>query len=48
MIQSVRFKNSANDVLRQLADMCVGAIAGSHREDRDKASRWRAMLRHHI
>jgi hypothetical protein len=48
MIKSVRFKNSANDVLLQLADMCVGAIARSYRADRDKSNRWRTMLGRHI
>jgi Protein of unknown function (DUF3800) len=43
-IDDVRFKNSKNDVLVQLADMCAGAIARSYRKDRDDPSRWRAMI----
>lgn len=43
-IKDVRFKNSKNDTLVQLADMCAGAIARSYgtRKDND---RWRKMLR---
>lgn len=44
-IRDVRFKNSRNDPLVQLADMCVGAIARSYRKDRKDADRWRGMLR---
>lgn len=44
-IKSVRMKDSKNDPLIQLADMCVGAVARSFREDRADSSRWRAMLR---
>ena len=44
-IRDVRFKNSRNDPLVQLADMCVGAIARSYRKDRRDADRWRRMLR---
>jgi hypothetical protein len=44
-IRDVRFKNSRNDPLVQLADMCVGAIARSYRRDRKDTDRWRRMLR---
>lgn len=43
-IKNVRFKDSANDRLIQLADMCAGAIARSYKADRADSSRWRAML----
>ena len=43
-LSSIRFSNSANDRLVQLADMCAGAIARSYRDDRDFPDRWRAML----
>lgn len=43
-VKDVRFKNSRNDVLVQLADMCAGAIARSYRPDRDNHDRWRNML----
>lgn len=43
-IRDVRFKNSRNDPLVQLADMCVGAIARSYRMNRKEAARWRTML----
>jgi len=43
-VQGIRFSNSRNDPLVQLADMCVGAIARSYRSDRKDAWRWRAML----
>src|SRR5262249_42504535 len=46
VLRDLRFSNSANDRLLQLADMCAGAIARSYRtEDRDHAWRWRKMLR---
>ena len=44
-IKSVKMKDSRNDPLIQLADMCVGAVARSFRTDRDDHNRWRAMLR---
>ncbi len=47
-IKDVRFKDSANDALVQLADMCAGAIARSYRIDRAEANRWRNMLNKHI
>jgi hypothetical protein len=43
-IKDVRFKDSRSDVLVQLADMCAGAIARSHRPDRKNPWRWRNML----
>jgi hypothetical protein len=44
-LKAVRFSNSANDRLVQLADMCAGAIARSYRPDRSDAGQWREMLR---
>lgn len=43
-IKSIRFGNSKNDRLVQLADMCAGAIARSYRTDRTDSDRWRTML----
>lgn len=43
-IRDVRFSNSKNDRLVQLADMCTGAIARSYRDGRADAYRWRNML----
>ena len=43
-IREVRFKDSRSDPLLQLADMCVGAIARSHRTDRPDADRWLRLL----
>ena len=43
-VESIRFNNSRNDLLVQLADMCVGAIARSYRRDRKDRARWRKML----
>lgn len=43
-VKKVTFKDSANDCLVQLADMCAGAIARSYREDRKSADRWRKAL----
>jgi hypothetical protein len=43
-IKSFAFKDSANDSLVQLADMCAGAIARSYRKDRQGPTRWREML----
>lgn len=44
-IRDVRLKASHGDPLVQLADMCVGAVARSYREDRDDRHRWRDMLK---
>ncbi len=43
-VKTVTFSDSKNDPLVQLADMCVGAIARSYREDREDRHRWRQML----
>jgi len=43
-VKTVKFSDSKNDPLVQLADMCVGAIARSFREDRADRRRWRQML----
>ena len=43
-IKDIRMKDSRGDVLVQLADMCVGAIARSYRDDRKDSDRWRKML----
>jgi len=47
-IKDVRFKDSAGDLLVQLADMCAGAIARSFRTDREDQSRWRRMIERRI
>jgi Protein of unknown function (DUF3800) len=47
-IKHVKFKNSKNDVLVQLADMCTGAIARSYRPDRPDHNKWRGMLANKI
>lgn len=47
-IRSFKFSDSKSDALVQLADMCVGAIARSFREDRADRGRWRQMLRRQI
>lgn len=47
-VRDIRFANSRNDILVQLADMCAGAIARSYRTDRKNANRWRLMLRPRI
>ena len=47
-IKGVRFKDSESDLLIQLADMCVGAIARSCRTNRADAWRWRSMLGGHV
>ncbi len=47
-IDSVKIADSCNEPLLQLADMCVGAIARSYREDRANANRWRRMLKDKI
>jgi hypothetical protein len=44
IIKDIRFKNSRADLLVQLADMCVGAIARSYRHDRNQSDRWRKQL----
>ena len=43
-VKDVRFKDSKNDALVQLADMCAGAIARSYRTDRFEPSRWLQIL----
>jgi hypothetical protein len=43
-VKHIRFSNSANDRLVQLADMCAGAIARSYKTERQFAARWREML----
>jgi hypothetical protein len=44
-IRNIKLKASHGDPLVQLADMCVGAVARSYREDRADSDRWRKMLR---
>ena len=44
-IRDIRLKASHGDPLVQLADMCVGAVARSYRDDRSNPHRWRDMLR---
>jgi hypothetical protein len=44
-IRDVRLKASHGGPLVQLADMCVGAVARSYRQDRADPYRWRNMLR---
>ncbi len=43
-IKKVRFSDSRNDRLVQMADMCTGAIARSFRDNRGDARRWHQML----
>lgn len=43
-VKTIRFSDSKNDRLIQLADMCTGAIARSYRDDRDDARRWRNAI----
>jgi hypothetical protein len=43
-VRDVRFNDSNNDRLVQLADMCAGAIARSYKTDRSDARRWREMV----
>jgi len=43
-IAKVKFVNSRNDNLIQLADMVAGAIARSYREDRANPHRWRKFI----
>lgn len=47
-IKDFRMVDSERDQLAQLADMCVGAIARSYRENRPDPSRWRTLLRPRI
>lgn len=47
-IKDIRLKDSKNDALVQMADMCVGAIARSYRDDKPDRNRWRAQLGSHI
>jgi hypothetical protein len=47
-IKDIRMKDSKGDTMVQLADMCVGAIARSYRDDRKDNDRWRKMLRSKI
>lgn len=44
-IKDIRLKASHGDPLVQLADMCVGAVARSYRDDRKDQHRWRDMLK---
>jgi len=44
-IRDIRMKASHGDPLVQLADMCVGAIARSFRQDRADHDRWKRALR---
>ncbi|MHC1547955.1 DUF3800 domain-containing protein [Phyllobacterium sp. K27] len=43
-VKAVRFSDSRNDRLIQLADMCTGAIARSYRDDRADAQKWRQAI----
>lgn len=43
-VKSVKFEDSQKNSLVQLADMAVGSIARSYREDKPDAKRWRTML----
>jgi hypothetical protein len=43
-IRDIKVRASEAEPLLQLADMCVGAIARSYRNDRDEPNRWRNML----
>lgn len=43
-VRQVDLKDSEKDQLVQLADMCAGAIARSHRTDRADSNRWRSQL----
>jgi hypothetical protein len=47
-IADFRMVDSERDQLAQLADMCVGAIARSYRDNRPDPSRWRNQLRPRI
>ena len=44
-IADFRMVDSRRDQLAQLADMCVGAVARSYRQNRDDPGRWRHALR---
>lgn len=44
-LRDVRFSNSKNDRLVQMADMCTGAIARSYRAERSDADRWLKQLK---
>lgn len=43
-IKKVRFADSRNDNLIQLADMAVGAIARSYSHERKQPNRWRDQI----
>jgi hypothetical protein len=43
-VKEVRFSDSRSDPLVQLADMCVGAIARSYKQERSDRLRWRNMI----
>jgi Protein of unknown function (DUF3800) len=43
-VKEIRFSDSRSDPLVQLADMCVGAIARSYKEERSDRLRWRDMI----
>jgi hypothetical protein len=43
-VTEVKFKDSRNEPLLQLADMCVGAIARAYRSDSKSTTRWSAYL----
>ena len=43
-LDEIRFRDSKGEPLLQLADMCVGAIARSYRDDRQSPNRWRRMI----
>ncbi len=47
-VRSVKMRDSEAEPLIQLADMCVGAIARSYRQDRKDADRWLKLLKPHI
>ena len=47
-VRSVRFKDSRDDVLLQLADMCAGAIARAYKTERAQADRWLNKLQPRI
>jgi hypothetical protein len=47
-IDDFRMVDSRRDQLAQLADMCVGAIARCHREQREDRRRWYSMLEKRI
>jgi len=44
-VRQIGFSKSHADELLQLADMCAGAIARAHRNDRANNRRWLGMLR---